>query len=150
MKIVYSYYVLDLIHKGHLLMMKNSKAMAGEDGKLIVGILTTEAVLEKKAQPPVLSFDERIDIAKSIKYVDAAIPQATYSPIPNIKNIKPDILMESDSHKAKEIEEARKVMESFGGRVVVMPYYPSQCSTNIKKKIKNEVREDQDVKISQF
>lgn len=140
MKIVYSYYVLDLIHKGHLLMMKNSKAIAGKDGKLIVGILTDEAVLEKKPKPPILSIDERIDIADSIKYVDAAIPQETYSPIPNVKRIKPDILMESASHTEKEIEEVRKVVEAYGGRVVVMPYYPCQCSTNIKNKIKESTK----------
>ena len=137
MKIVYSYYVLDLIHKGHLLMMKNSKAIAGKDGKLIVGILTDEAVMEKKPKRPILSFDERIDIAESIKYVDAAVPQETYSPIPNVKRIRPDILMESDSHSEKEMAETRKIVESYGGRVVVMPYYPSQSSTNIKNKIKD-------------
>jgi cytidyltransferase-like protein len=136
MNVIYSYYVLDIIHKGHLLMMKNCKAMAGRDGKLIVGILTEEAVLEKKPHPPILSFDERIDIAEAIKYVDAAVPQETYSPIPNVKRIQPDVLMESASHNEKEIEEARKVMNSFGGRVLVMPYYPSQCSSNIKKKIR--------------
>ena len=136
MKIVYSYYVLDIIHKGHLLMMKNSKAMAGKDGKLIVGILTEPAVLEKKSKPPVLSLDERIDIAQSIKYVDIAVPQETYSPIPNVKKIKPDILMESASHSEEDIAIAKKVVESYGGRLVVMPYYPLQCSSNIKKKIK--------------
>ena len=138
MKIVYSYYVLDIIHKGHLLMMKNCKAIAGKEGRLIVGILTDEAVLEKKPKRPILSLGERIDIAASIKYVDAAIPQETYSPIPNIKEIRPDILMESASHSEKEIEEARNVMESFGGRVICMPYYPSQSSTDIKNKIIEE------------
>ena len=61
MKIVYSYYVLDIVHKGHLIMMKYSKAMAGKDGKLIVGILTDEAVFEKK-EHPILKFDERFEI----------------------------------------------------------------------------------------
>jgi len=50
MKIVYSYYVLDIVHKGHLIMMQNAKAIAGENGKLIIGILTDEAVMEKKPQ----------------------------------------------------------------------------------------------------
>ena len=136
MKIVYSYYVLDLIHKGHLLMMKNSKAIAGKDGRLIVGILTDEAVLEKKSKKPILSFNERIDIAESIKYVDAAVPQDTYSPIPNLKKIRPDIHMESGSHSEEEMAETRRVVESYGGRVICMPYYPSQSSTNIKNKIK--------------
>lgn len=39
---------IGLCSKGHLLIMKNAKAIAGEDGKLIVGILTDEAVMEKK------------------------------------------------------------------------------------------------------
>ena len=137
MKIVYSYYVLDLVHKGHLLMMKNAKAIAGEDGKLIVGILTDEAVMEEKARP-ILPFEERIELASAIKYVDLAVAQETYSPLPNVKRIKPDILMESTSHDEKTIEEARKVMESINGKVVVIPYYPCQCSTKIKNKISTE------------
>jgi phosphoenolpyruvate phosphomutase len=94
MKLVYSYYVLDIVHKGHLKMMENAKAMAGEDGKLIVGILTDEAVMEKKTRPT-LSFNERYDLASAIKCVDLVVAQEKYSPIQNIKMIKPDILMES-------------------------------------------------------
>ena len=134
MRIVYSYYVLDLVHKGHLKMMENAKAIAGKDGKLIVGILTDEAVMEKKARP-IISFDERFDLANAIKFVDLVVAQETYSPLPNVKKIKPDILMESTSHTDEAIENAREVMESIGGKVIVIPYYPSQSSTNIKNKI---------------
>ena len=140
MKLVYSYYVLDIVHRGHLKMMENAKAIAGKDGKLIVGILTDEAVMEKKPKP-ILSFDERFDLANAIKYVDLVVAQETYSPLPNVKKIKPDILMESASHDENAIEKAREVMESIGGKVVIIPYYPSQSSTNIKNNIKNDNRE---------
>ena len=140
MKLVYSYYVLDIIHKGHIEMMKNSKAIAGEDGKLIVGILTDEAVMEKKPKP-ILSFEQRFDIARAIKYIDLVVAQETYSPMPNVKRIKPDILMESTSHSEDALKEAREYMESIGGRVIVIPYYPSQSSTNIKNEIKNKSKE---------
>ena len=136
MKIVYSYYVLDIVHTGHLLMMKNAKAIAGEDGKLIVGILTDEAVLEKKAKP-VIPFEERIELAAAIKYVDVAVAQETYSPLANVKMIKPDILLESPSHSEAEIDEAREVMADLGGKLIVLPYYPSRSSTGIKNNIKN-------------
>ncbi|NQT96436.1 MAG: adenylyltransferase/cytidyltransferase family protein [Candidatus Marinimicrobia bacterium] len=136
MKIVYSYYVLDIVHKGHLVMMKNAKAIAGEDGKLIVGILTDEAVMEKKAKP-ILSFEERMDLADAIKYVDVAVAQETYSPLPNVKNIRPDILMESSSHSPEAIAEAREVMAGINGRVIVIPYFPPQSSTGIKERVKN-------------
>lgn len=137
MKLVYSYYVLDIVHKGHLLMMKNSKAIAGEDGKLIVGILTDEAVMEKKPRP-ILSFEKRMDLASAIKYVDVVVAQETYSPLPNVVRIKPDILMESTSHSEEAIEEEREYMQSIGGRVIVIPYYPSQSSTDIKNQIKEK------------
>ena len=135
MKLVYSYYVLDIVHKGHLLMMRNAKAIAGEDGKSIVGILTDEAVMEKKPKP-VLSFKDRVNLASAIKYVDLVVAQETYSPLPNVMQIRPDILMESTSHDEEAIEKAREVMKSFGGRVIAIPYYPAESSTNIKKEIK--------------
>ena len=137
MKVVYSYYVLDIIHKGHLIMMKNSKAIAGDDGKLIVGILTDEAAMEKKSRP-VLSFEERMDLAAAIKYVDVVVAQNTYSPMLNIEHIKPDVLMENPHHDKYVIEEAEKFMESIGGRVIALPYFPEQSSTKIKTSIINK------------
>jgi phosphoenolpyruvate phosphomutase len=118
-------------------MMKNAKAIAGEDGKLIVGILTDEAVMEKK-EKPILSFEERIELASAIKYVDVAVAQETYSPLPNVMRIKPDILMESTSHDEEAIEKAREYMDSINGKVVVLPYFPSQSSKEIKDKIKKK------------
>ncbi len=136
--IVYSYYVLDIIHSGHLLMMKNAKTLAGPDGKLIVGILTDEAVMEKKPHP-IISFEERMEMASAIKYVDIVVAQDTYSPLPNVMKIKPDILMESTSHTHDAIREAEAVMEKIGGRVAVLPYFPSQSSTSIKNLIKGRI-----------
>ncbi len=134
MRVVYSYYVLDIVHTGHLLMMKNAKAIAGEDGTLIVGILTDEAVMEKKPRP-ILSFAERVALAEAIGCVDVVVAQEQYSPLPNVMRIRPDVLMESTSHTEDAIEEAREYMASIDGRVVVLPYYPAQSSTEIKDSI---------------
>jgi glycerol-3-phosphate cytidylyltransferase len=135
MNIVYSYFVLDIVHRGHLLMLKNSKAIAGPDGRLIVGIVSDEAVLKEKGKAPVLDFSERLELANSIQYVDAVVGQKNYTPYENVKNIAPNILMESDSHEDAQINEGRKLMEELGGRVIVMPYLHSQSSTLIKSKI---------------
>jgi len=134
-RVVYSYYVLDIVHQGHLLQMQNAKATAGRDGISVVGILTDKAVMEKKSKP-VLGFDERMLLAQAIRYNDFAVAQDTYSPLPNVRNIHPDVLMESSSHNESDIEEARKVMDKLGGKVVTTPYYPLICSTEIKKKIR--------------
>ena len=135
MIVVYSYYVLDLIHEGHLLMLENSKAVAGRDGLLVVGILTDEAVMEKKTRP-VIPFAQRLRIAQSLKVVDLAVAQTTYSPLPNVLSIRPDVLMESSSHTDEAISTARSIMREIGGRVVVVPYYPVESSTAIKTRIR--------------
>jgi bifunctional ADP-heptose synthase (sugar kinase/adenylyltransferase) len=135
--IVYSYYCLDIIHPGHLLQMKNAKRLAGKDGISIIGVLTDEAIMEKKPRP-IIPFDERMIIGEAIGYADLVVPQETYSPIPNVLKMRPDILMESASHSDELIELSRKTMRELGGIVMVTPYYPVQSSTNIKGKIKDE------------
>ena len=135
MNIVYSYFVLDIVHRGHLLMLKNSKGIAGPDGRLIVGIVSDEAVLTKKGKTPILSFSERLELANSIQYVDAVVGQQHYTPYENVKSIAPNILMESESHDEAQINEGRRLMKKMGGRVIVMPYFHDQSSTLIKSKI---------------
>ncbi len=132
--VVYTYVCGDILHRGHLLYLKNA-ALLGDF--LIVGVLTDEAVMEKKKKP-VMCFEERIELVGCLKMVDMAVPQSTYSPSLNIKSLKPDILMESDSHDDDLIEEGRKCMEEINGRIVIAAYYPYQSSTDIKDKIKKE------------
>ena len=135
-KIVYSYYVLDIVHRGHLLQMQNAKAAVGNDGISVVGILTEKAVLEKKPKSPVLGFDERMLLAQAIRFNDFVISQDTYSPVSNISFLHPDILMESQSHDEKDIEEAQRIMDAIGGRVITTPYYPLTSSSKIKDAIR--------------
>ena len=136
MKIVYSYYCLDILHIGHLIDLKRSKEVAGENGTLIIGILTDEAIMGKKPKP-IFSFKERFEIASSIKYVDEVVPQKTYSPLDNLILFKPNILMESTSHSQENIDKLTNYMKSVGGHVVMNPYYKEQSSTKIKNLIKN-------------
>ena len=135
MNLVYSYFVLDIVHRGHLLMLKNSKAIAGPEGRLIVGIVSDQAVLDKKGKSPTLNFSERLELAASIKYVDLVVGQKDYTPYENIKHIAPNILMESESHSEAQIKRGRQIMSDLGGRVIVMPYFDDQSSTLIKSKI---------------
>jgi len=125
MIIGYCYVCGDILHKGHILHLKNCKSLCD---KLICGVLTDEAVMEKKPKP-ILDLDERMTIVESIKYVDVVVPQQDYSPTLNCELLQPDILFESSSHETLGRNEERKV--------VSLPYYPNQSSTNIKNGIKN-------------
>jgi bifunctional ADP-heptose synthase (sugar kinase/adenylyltransferase) len=136
-KIVYSYYCLDIVHPGHLLQMKNAKRLAGKDGISIIGILTDEAIMERKPRPTI-PFDERMIVAEAIGYADLVVSQATYSPMPNVLKIRPDILMESASHSDELLEQSRKTMKELNGIVIVTPYYPGKSSSDYKNKIRRK------------
>ena len=133
---VYSYYCFDILHIGHIIDLKKSKEIAGENGKLIVGVLTDDAIIEKKP-PPILPFSERLEIANSMIFPDQVVPQKTYSPMENLKIYKPNVLMESTSHSKESISELKSHMQKVNGKVVINPYYEAQSSSKIKQKIKN-------------
>jgi len=130
MKIVYAYVCGDILHEGHLLQLENAKAMGD---KLIVGVLTDAAVMEKKVKP-IISFPQRMRLVQAVGVVDAVVPQDDYSPIPNVKSLGVDILMESASHIGNKYLDDLKDLDV---RVIMTPYYPGQSSTDIKEKIKN-------------
>ena len=132
----YAYVVGDLLHRGHILHLKNCKGLCD---KLAVGVLTDRATMEKKKCPTV-NFYERVRIVESLYFVDAAVPQNTYSPVENIKNIKPDILFESESHSKTALEFNEELMKKLGGRMITMPYYPLQSSSSIKEKVRKNGR----------
>ena len=130
MKIVYAYVCGDILHEGHLLQLENAKAMGD---KLIVGVLTDEAVMEKKVKP-IISFAQRLRLVQAVGVVDMVVPQHDYSPVVNVKSLGVDILMESASHIGNDYLEE---LEGLDVRVIMTPYYLGQSSSSIKEKIKN-------------
>ena len=129
MIVVYAYVCGDILHSGHLLALRNAKALGD---KLMVGVLTDEAVMEHKPRPTI-GFAERLNLVGALSFVDCVVAQDTYSPLDNVKIIRPDILMESNTH---EDQPANVFVEGYGGRVICTPYYPEQSSTAIKDRIR--------------
>jgi len=126
--IIYAYVVADLAHRGHLQFLKEAKK---QGGKLIVGVLTDKATQQKKP-PPIMNYTERADLISEWKCVDQVVIQDDYSPLNNVIAIKPNILIESDSHQEQP---ANSYVKSYGGKVIIIPYYQHQSSTKIKEKI---------------
>ena len=135
-KIGYAYVVADLIHLGHLKHLKRCKSQCD---KLVVGILTDKATMEKKPKP-IISFKERLEMVRGLRCVDEVVIQETYSPLLNAEKLKVDILFESTSHTSQSILNAKRLMERIKGKVIVQPYYFKQSSTKIKNKIIKEIR----------
>jgi len=119
--------VFDLFHIGHLNILKNAKAMCN---KLIVGVSTDELIIEYKNKKPVIPFEERIEIVKSIKYVDKAVPQTTMDKFKMWENLKFDLMFVGDDWKGTEkwINLEKKFLE-VGVKIIYFPYTKSTSST---------------------
>ena len=84
MVIGYTTGVFDLFHVGHLNLLKNAKTMCD---KLVVGV-TIDKLVRYKYKKSVIPFKERIEIVKSCRYVDLAIPQ---NKIDKLEALKPTL-----------------------------------------------------------
>ncbi len=138
MVVGYTCGVYDLFHIGHLNLLKNAKGLCD---KLIVGV-SVDKLVEYKHKHPVIPFEERIEIVRNIKCVDAAIPQEELDKYKMWEKLHFDILFVGDdwfnSPSWREMEEKFK---KVGVRVVYFPYTKGTSSTILNETLK-KLRED--------
>ena len=115
--IVYVGMSADLIHTGHLNIINEAQKL----GKVIVGVLTDEAIASYK-RLPFLTYEQRSQIVLSLKGVDQVIPQTTLDYIPNIEKIRPNYVVHGDDWKEGVQKEVRQriidKLQEWGGKVV--------------------------------
>jgi len=135
MVIGYTTGVFDLFHIGHLNLLKNAKGLCD---KLIVGI-TTDELVSYKNKKAVIPFEERIEIVRNIRYVDAVIPQENMDKLEACKKLKCDVMFVGDdwydTPKWKDIE---KELNEIGVKVIFFPYTKGVSSTLINEILKGE------------
>ena len=131
-KLVYIGMSADLIHQGHM----NIIAEGCKLGKVIIGLLTDEAIASYK-RLPLIAFDERKLIVENLKGVEEVVAQTTLDYVPNLKRIKPDYVIHSDDWKAGVQRETRDrviaTLAEWGGQLVE-PTYTSGISSSLLKK----------------
>jgi glycerol-3-phosphate cytidylyltransferase len=136
MVIGYTTGVYDLFHIGHLNLLKNAKGMCD---KLVVGVTVDELVAYKGKQA-MIPFEDRIEIVRSIKYVDAAVPQYDMNKLEACKKLGAQILFVGDDwYGTEKWQEYEKQFHEAGIRIVYFPYTKGISSTQITKAL-NVVR----------
>lgn len=134
MIIGYTTGVYDLFHIGHLNLLKNAKGMCD---KLVVGV-TVDELVTYKGKKALIPFEDRIEIVRSIKYVDAAIPQYDMDKLSACKKLKANLLFVGDdwysSEKWQQYEQEFKVA---GIQIVYFPYTKGVSSSLINETLNN-------------
>lgn len=126
--------VYDLFHVGHLNLLKNAKSLCD---KLIVGVSSDELVSYKNKKA-VITHSERMQIVRSIKYVDTVVPQNDMDKFKMWERLKFDIMFVGDDwFKSEKWQELDEQFKEVGVKIVYFPYTKGTSSTLINETLKN-------------
>lgn len=135
MKTVYVAMSADLIHPGHLNIIK----IAAQFGKVVVGVLTDQAIASYK-RLPYMTFEQRKNIVENLKGVDRVIPQETLDYVPNLRMLRPDYVVHGDDWKEGVQRETRQrvldCLAEWGGQLIEPPYTSGISSTKLNKALR--------------
>ena len=134
-KKVYIAMSADLVHQGHV----NIIAEGHKLGKVIIGLLTDEAIASYK-RLPLIAFNERKIIVENLKGVEKVVPQTTLDYVPNLKELKPDYVVHGDDWKTGVQKEVRQrvldTLAEWGGELVEPKYTEGVSSTDLIAAVK--------------
>ena len=126
--------VYDLFHIGHLNLLKNAKGMCD---KLIVGV-TSDELVSYKNKKAVIPHQDRMEIVRNIKHVDAVVPQYDMNKFEMWEKLKFDVMFVGDdwfaSEKWKELD---KQFSEVGVKIIYFPYTKGISSTLINEVLSN-------------
>lgn len=126
MKRVITQGTFDLLHYGHINLLKRAKALGDY---LIVAISTDEFNWNQKQKKSYLSYQQRKQIVEAIRYVDLVIPEEDWQQkVKNVHEYKVDIFVMGDDWKGKF-----DFLKEEGVEVVYLPRTPEISSSQIKK-----------------
>jgi glycerol-3-phosphate cytidylyltransferase len=93
MAVVYTGGTFDLIHPGHISLLRRCYDLSGEIGKVVVALNTDEFVEAYKGHRPVMSFNDRKAVLEAVRWVDEVVSNTHgHDSKPTIERIKPDII----------------------------------------------------------
>ena len=125
MKKVITYGTFDLLHYGHINLLKRAKSLGDY---LIVGLSTDDFNNTEKNKESYFDYENRKSLLDAVKYVDLVIPEETWDQkVLDIQKYNVDIFVIGDDWKGKF-----DYLEDFGIEVVYLPRTNEISTTKIK------------------
>ncbi len=129
---VYMCFSTDMLHSGHIAIINRAAKL----GKLIIGVLTDEAVASYK-RFPLLPCEERKSLFENLRGVWRVVEQKELSYAANLRALRPDYVVHGDDWREgfqKPIrDEVVSVLAEYGGELVEYPYANDDKYTELDK-----------------
>ncbi len=126
MKKVITYGTFDLLHYGHIQLLRRARALGDY---LIVGLSTDEFNEREKGKHSYFSYAQRKLLLEAIRYVDEIIPEESWEQKrSDIRRFGVDVFVIGDDWKGKFDE-----LKEEGAEVVYLPRTPEISSSQIRR-----------------
>ena len=127
MKRVITYGTFDMLHYGHINLLKRAKEMGDY---LIVALSTDEFNWESKQKKTYFSYEKRKQLLEAIRYVDLVIPEKSWEQkVPDVKLYQVDTFVMGDDWAGQ----FDFIQEETDAKVVYLARTPEIPTTQIKK-----------------
>ena len=127
MKKVITYGTFDLLHYGHINLLRRAKEL----GDYLIVAISTDAFNALKGKQSFFTYEQRKSLVEAIRYVDLVIPEESWEQkSSDVKEFKVDTFVMGDDWKGK-FDYLNEYVD-----VVYLPRTPEISTTEIKKKLK--------------
>jgi rfaE bifunctional protein nucleotidyltransferase chain/domain len=126
----------DLIHAGHTAFLEQAHALGDT---LVVGLNSDESVCRLKGpERPFLDFHSRAAVLRAMRAVDHVVRLRDDLPSREIGLLRPDVCCKDDTYATLPLPE-RQVVESYGGRMMLLPRLTGHSTTALATRIRDAV-----------
>jgi glycerol-3-phosphate cytidylyltransferase len=123
--------IFDMFHVGHLNILRNARL---ECDHLIAGVLSDEMAERAKQKMPIVPLTERLEIVRSVRYVDEAVAEDVPEKLTMWERLRFDVIVKGDDWRGTD--KGRKLerdLATVGVQVVYLPYTVHTSSTMLRR-----------------
>lgn len=135
---VYMCFSTDILHSGHIAIIKKAARL----GKLMIGVLSDEAVTSYK-RVPLLSYNERKTMLENIVGVNQVVEQHKLSYRENLEKYRPDFVVHGDDwitgFQRPIRDEVIMILNTYGGQLVEYPYARDEKYNQLEERARVEL-----------
>ncbi len=131
-RVVFTNGCFDLLHAGHVKYLQAARRL----GDLLIMGLNSDASVRRLKGPrrPLIAEDERAHILAALDCIDYVCLFDEDTPLELITALKPHILVKGGDYTPEGVV-GKEVVESYGGRVELIPFVDGKSTTNIIEKV---------------
>ena len=132
-RIVFTNGCFDLLHAGHVSLLTEAAKL----GDYLVLAINSDASVRRLKGPerPLVSQEDRAALLAALTFVDAVTIFDEDTPLEVLQSVRPHVLVKGGDYLPEQVI-GRELVESSGGRVVLVPLTPERSTSALVERIR--------------